>query len=80
MKNREFLIRVQRGGVTIFSADGKIEHAFLRKLKNGRVVRTFYESICDGILSEGTDHSNMGRAITETKQRIKIVLELKKPG
>ena len=81
MKNDKFLVRVLRGGgVTIFSADGKIEYASLRKLKNGRVVRTFCASVCDGILSEGTHHYNIGSAISETKERIEVVLELKKPG
>lgn len=80
MKNKEFMIKTQKGGVSILSLDGKTEHAFLRKLKSGVVVRTFYESVCDGILAEGANCSNMGRAIAETKEKIKVILDLKKPG
>ena len=60
MKNKGFLVRVQRGGVTIFSADGKTEYAFLRKLKSGIVIRALYEPISGGILAEGTGCSSMG--------------------
>ncbi|MHB9019634.1 MAG: hypothetical protein ACYC3G_02015 [Minisyncoccota bacterium] len=77
---KELFIKAQKGGVSIFSADGKTEHAFLRKLKSGVIVRTFYESVCDGILVEGANCSNMSRAITETKEKIKVILDLKKPG
>jgi len=80
MKNKGFLVRVQRGGVTISSADGKTEYAFLRRLKCGKVVRAFYEPISGGILAEGTGCSNMGVAVSETKQKIKVILDLKKPG
>jgi len=80
MKNKEFLVKAQRGGVSILSADGKIEHAFVEKFKNGRVVRTFYASVCDGILIEGTHCSDIRKAVRETEEIIKTVLDIKKPG
>ena len=80
MKNKEFLTKKQKGGISILSADGKIEHAFVEKLKNGRFIRTFYASVCDGILIEGTNCSDIRKAVKETEEIIKTVLDIKKPG
>lgn len=73
-----FSIKKQKGGIAIYSADGKIEYAFLEKIKNGKVVRIFFFN--DGILAEGTDYSDMKEAIIETKEKIKSLFKLKKPG
>ncbi|GEM_PF-5502361 len=79
MKRIAFLTKKEKGGVTIYSADGKIEYAFLRKIQDGRIIRIFfYEPICDGILAEGTAYPNLERAVEGTKERIKEALKTKK--
>jgi len=81
MKCISFLTKKEKGGVAIYSADGKIEYAFLEKLKNGEVIRIlFYEPICGGILAEAIGYSDIRKAVSETKEMIRNVLKLKKPG
>lgn len=76
-----FLVKKEKGGATIYSADGKIEYAFLIKIKNGKVIRVlFYEPICGGIMAEGTPHSDLDGAVLETEGRIREFLRTKKPG
>ena len=81
MKRIAFLIKKEKGGATIYSNDGKIEYAFLRKIKTGKIIRIFlYKPICGGILAEGTPHSDLDEAVLETKDRIHEVLRTKKAG
>lgn len=81
MKRIEFLIKKEKGGATIYSNDGKIEYAFLRKLKNGKIIRIFYyEPICGGLMAEGTPHSDLDGAVLETQGRIREFFRIKKPG
>ncbi|MEK7478555.1 MAG: hypothetical protein AAB626_01360 [Patescibacteria group bacterium] len=79
MKRIAFLTKKEKGGVTIYSADKKIEYAFLRKIQDGRIIRIFfYEPICDGIMAEGTAYPNLERAVEGTKTRIEEALKSKK--
>ena len=76
MKDLKCLTKKQRDGIGVYSADGKTQYVFLRKLKNGKIVRTFYAAICDGILSEGTNCSDMEKALKETKEMINGIYKL----
>ncbi|MCL5017123.1 MAG: hypothetical protein M1155_00450 [Patescibacteria group bacterium] len=76
MKDIKFLVREQEDGVAISSVDGGCRYAFLRKLDNGKIVRTFYAAICDGIMSEGMDYSDMKTALNKTKEMIRRIYEL----
>ncbi len=81
MKEMKMMIKKECGGITVYSGDGKIEYAILRKLKNGNIVRIFvHEPICDGLLAEGIGQQSMQGAIIKTMERIRNAFELKKPG
>lgn len=79
MKRIAFLTKKEKGGVTIYSADKKIEYAFLRKIQNGMIIRIFfYEPICGGLMAEGTAYPNLEKAVEGTKERIKEALRSNK--
>ncbi len=65
--------------VFIYSIDKKIEYARLKKIENGAIIRVFVHApICDGMLAEGTNCTDMKQAIKDTTQKIEAYLNKQK--
>lgn len=75
MKDGDFLVKKSKKMVSIFSANGKKEYAFLYRLKTGQVIRIFvYDRICGGILAEGSGSKDMSLALDTTIEKIRKAL------
>ena len=78
-KKEKFLVKKQKGAARIYSADGKTEYVYLNQLQNKKIIRIFvHEPICDGVLAEGMDCSNMEEAILKTIEKIRLISKLRR--